>query len=575
MEDTLELKNMEAPPSKELDKKTDEVTDVNQVIPLNTAYERAGLIPPMPPDETKTAASSRKTPAEGEVDSLIGNRVAGYVVEETISAGGMGVVYRARQPDIGRCFAIKVLKPEIADSEEQSSRFFKEAQALSAIRHRGVTDIMQWGRLSDQRQYIVMEYLEGDNLEDVMGRDGAMPVYRVISIIGEVLDALSAAHKVGVVHRDLKPSNIFIAKQSDGTQCVKLLDFGLARQVPVNVLESEESKLSKEKASTVAGTPEYIAPEQARGLAATPRTDIYSLGVLAFEMLAGKLPFQTQSTVEMMKAHAYNEAPDIRDHAENIPNTLAELLIAMLKKLPEERPRNTDEVKQRLRRISQQLKDADTHVGLRLPPHMLELAEEQPKGKKFQKLLWPIAALPVVAGLGMYLGLVVGKPEEGSNVIAIAPIVQPIVQAPAIILPPTDEIPPASPSSSAELAAQTPTTVPKTTLTPPRKSPSAANTDASVAAASHVAPIPAQEVDCTVPANIWTGAMTTKLSSYTQRLTRRWRDEPEVRKKINDEFKAHQDSIRNSDGAAGTCEKISKDLDNWMKQYANKPPSRS
>jgi serine/threonine-protein kinase len=431
-----------------------------------------------------------------------------------------------------------------------------------------------------------MEDLEGDNLEDVMGRDGAVPVYRVISIIGEVLDALSAAHKAGVVHRDLKPSNIFIAKQSDGTQCVKLLDFGLARQVPVNALESEDGKL--EKASTVAGTPEYIEPEQARGLAATPRTDIYSLGVLAFEMLAGKLPFQTQSTVEMMRAHAYNEAPDIRDHAENIPNTLAELLIAMLKKLPEERPRNTDEVKQRLHRISQQLKDAETHVALRLPPHILEAqaqAAEQPKGKIFRKLWWPIAALPVVAGLGMYLGLVVGKPEEGSNVIAVAPI----VQMPAIVPPPVETPPDTSlaktpealpPGPGAESAAQRAVSEIKTPPPPRRLSPSttksgSTNAGASAVAAPHVVPTPTQEVDCTVPASIWTGAMTTKLGSYTQRLTRRWRDEPGVREKINAEFKTHQDNIRNSDGAPGTCEKISKDLDNWLKHYANKPPGQS
>jgi len=596
MEDKLESKNMEAQRPRHQEKQTDEaVPAVSQVIPLNSAYERAGLTPPVPLEELTSVVSNanRKAPAEDElVDPIIGNRVAGYVVEETVSAGGMGVVYRARQPDIGRCVAIKVLRPEVAASEEQSNRFFKEAQALSAIRHRGVTDIIQWGRLSDRRQYIVMEYLEGENLEDVMGREGAMPVYRVLQIIGEVLDALSAAHKAGVVHRDLKPSNIFIARQSDGTQCVKLLDFGLARQVPVDALEGGvDGKL--DKASMVAGTPEYIAPEQARGLAATPRTDIYSLGVLTFEMLAGKLPFHSQSTVEMMREHAFKEAPDIRDYTENIPNTLAELLASMLKKLPEERPRSTDEVKQRLHRISQQLKDEDTQIAtVRLPPPPQKepVAVEPVQEKKLRKLWWPIAALPLFAGVGMYVGLslvrdtppkgntavetvaVVATPGTTTPVVATPEVATPKVETPdstdntpAADAPATDTPPqntpgavePQSSASKTPLVKKPTTPVVKPTPTPPPP-----------AVAVHVQ---TQEVDCTVPASVWAGAMSTKLSAYTQRITTRWRDEPEVRKKINSEFKTYQDKIKNSDDAKGTCEKISKDLDSWLRHYETRP----
>ena len=603
MEDKLESEAMEAQhPKHHLDKQTDEeiateTTQVSQVIPLKEVYEHAGLPPPVPPapppvppaEGEETHAFAHKPPLEDETaDPLIGKRVAGYVVEGSIAGGGMGVVYRARQPEIGRCVAIKVLRPESAVSQDQSNRFFQEAQVLSAIRHRSVTDIIQWGRLADGRPYIVMEYLEGDNLEDVMGRDGPMPVYRVIEIIGEVLDALSAAHKVGVVHRDLKPSNIFIVKQSDGTQCVKLLDFGLARQLPRNALDGalgdEGNALAAvgrpEKASTVAGTPEYIAPEQARGLAATPRTDIYSLGILTFEMLAGRLPFLAQSTVEMMKAHTEMEPPDIRELAENIPNTLAELLTSMLKKLPEERPRSTDEVKQRLHRISQQLKDEDTHVALRLPlPLLEEQAAQKATEKKFQRRWWPIAALPIVAGLTMYLTLRFFIPSAVSPVEPPPPGVQiidmtKIADAPPPDVTPTDVLQPGAnvetasteqntDSQLANASSSSPGNRPKPK---PQPKPSTTEAPSKAPAAAAAASVRLQPVDCTIPADIWRGLMDQKLSNYMQQLTTSWRDIKKVKELIDDEFMVHKRKIENNDGSKETCEAISKNLDNWLKQ---------
>jgi len=595
MEDKLKSKNMEASHPKHLGKKTDEMpSEVSQIIPLNSAYERAGLTPPVPLEKSNVAMSHppRKTPSDDDAaDPLIGNRVAGYIVEESVSAGGMGVVYRARQPDIGRCVAIKVLRPEIAASEEQSNRFFKEAQALSAIRHRSVTDIIQWGRLSDRRQYIVMEYLEGDNLEDVMARDGAMPIYRVLSIVSDVLDALSAAHKAGVVHRDLKPSNIFIAKQSDGTQCVKLLDFGLARQVPVNALEGEDGKL--EKASMVAGTPEYIAPEQAKGLAATPRTDIYSLGIVAFEMLAGKLPFHSQSTVEMMKEHAYKEAPDIRDFAENIPDALAELLASMLKKLPEERPRSTDEVKQRLRFISQQLQEEQTQVAVRVPQPSLEEPSAPATEKKYRKW-WPIAALPIVAGLFMYVGIIIPgivSTNNNESVLTLnVEVPQPTPPAGTLAdatssgtMSPGTQVDEPGPDNPTQVTTVTPSPGSRPIRTIRTKSSGSSAADPLVVgqtgSGARTQPQPAQPqsvvpVDCSMSASIWMGAMERRLSAYSQQLTARWGDVQEVRKGINGEFREHQSNIRGSDGSAATCEAISKDLDNWLRRYDTKPSSK-
>jgi hypothetical protein len=221
---------------------------------------------------------------------------------------------------------------------------------------------------------------------------------------------------------------------------------------------------------------------------------------------------------------------------------------------------------------------------VRLPPHLLEQAAAQPKGKNFQRLWWPVVALPIIVGLSMWVGRIIWppseKPEDGSNVIAVAPIIQMPALSPPGVLPDT-ETPTALPSDSdaspAEPAAQN-IPPPVSRITPPRRSspstkPGPTGTVASTTT-THAAHIPTQEVDCAVPASVWTGAMATKLSVYAQRLTRRW-DEPEVRTKINGEVKTHQDTIRNSDGTFGTCEKINKDLDNWLKQYANKPSGQS
>src|SRR6185503_3581446 len=147
-------------------------------------------------------------------DPLIGQRLGDFVVEQPMAAGGMGVVYRAKHPLIGRLAAIKVLKPEFATDREQTDRFLKEAQALSAIKHRGIVEIIGFGNTPDGRQYMTTEFLDGESLEAVIAREAHMPALRVLGLVDEILHALSAAHKSQVVHRDLKPSNVFLAVQS-------------------------------------------------------------------------------------------------------------------------------------------------------------------------------------------------------------------------------------------------------------------------------------------------------------------------------------------------------------------------
>ncbi len=286
-------------------------------------------------------------------DPLIGQRLGDFVVEQPLAAGGMGVVYRAKHPLIGRLAAIKVLKPEFAADTEQTDRFLKEAQALSAIKHRGIIEIIGFGNTPDGRQYMTTEFLDGDSLEAVIAREAPMPPMRVLGLVDEILHALSAAHKSGVVHRDLKPSNVFLAVQSTGERIVKLLDFGLAKQNPVTLAQVAEGPLAK--ASLVAGTPEYIAPEQARGLAPTPRTDLYCLGVMMFEMLSGTLPFKADSVVEMLKKHVYETPPMLSGRVSNLPDALYDLVMQLLDKDPERRPPSAELVRQQVQRLTRQL----------------------------------------------------------------------------------------------------------------------------------------------------------------------------------------------------------------------------
>ena len=166
------------------------------------------------------------------VDPLVGREVGGYVIEKALGEGGMGLVYQARHPFLGRRFAVKVLRPELAADEKLSSNFVREAQTLSGLKHPHIIDIVGFGPLDGQRQYMVMEFLEGSTLEAELEEHGALPVHRVLELSEEILDGLEAAHSIDVIHRDLKPSNVFLARVSGGTQVVKLLDFGLAKLQP-------------------------------------------------------------------------------------------------------------------------------------------------------------------------------------------------------------------------------------------------------------------------------------------------------------------------------------------------------
>ena len=294
-------------------------------------------------------------------DPLIGLKLGEYELRQRIGVGGMGLVYDGIQPLIGKRVAVKVLRPELAAAEEQVARLLAEARAVNAIRHRGIVDIFGFGQVPDGRQYIIMEYLEGIALDAHLAERGRLSVNEALEILDEVLSALGAAHGAGVVHRDLKPSNIFLVLQPDGSRYVKLLDFGLAK------MGLPTGRTAQTRTDMVVGTPEYMAPEQARGQPVGPMTDLYALGVVAFEMVTGRLPFTGTSPVDLLMKHVDARPPRPSEFVPELSPALDAFILQMLTKDPEARPGSAESLRRQLQRLRETLTQAATQSAKPAP----------------------------------------------------------------------------------------------------------------------------------------------------------------------------------------------------------------
>jgi serine/threonine-protein kinase len=267
-----------------------------------------------------------------------GTRVGEYRIEHELGRGGMSVVYAATHLVIEKRVAIKVVSPLLSADATGMLRAIQEARAINQISHPNVVDVYAYGKLPDGRCYLVMERLDGESLHERMGRR-PIGCEEALDILLPLCDALEAAHDRGVVHRDVKPANVYLVPVRGRADEVKLLDFGLAK------LLVEDSSITLEGA--VMGTPDYIAPEQARGGIVDARADVYSLGVVAFEMLAGRLPFSGESSASLLRQHTSCAPPRLRDYWGSAPPALEQLIEAMLKKDPTQRP-SISEVRSRL-----------------------------------------------------------------------------------------------------------------------------------------------------------------------------------------------------------------------------------
>ena len=295
-------------------------------------------------------ASAAVSKTAGAPDPLIGRLVNDrFKITALIARGGMGKVYRAEQAPLGRVCAIKVLNPNYAGEHDPEfhKRFFLEASIASKLTHPNTVTIFDYGRTDDDIYYMAMEYLEGHTLHRAIREAGHFPEERAAHIARQICRALREAHSLGVIHRDLKPANIFLVEHGDDSDFVKVLDFGLVK----NVSENKGEDLTQ--TGLFMGSPKYMAPEQIRGDRVDARTDIYALGIILYEMLTGKVPFDRPNSVNILMAHVNEEAPSLHTMNPNIQvsGALEETVTRCMMKDVDQRFRSMDEVLASLKRV--------------------------------------------------------------------------------------------------------------------------------------------------------------------------------------------------------------------------------
>jgi serine/threonine-protein kinase len=256
----------------------------------------------------------------------------------------MGVVYLAQHPVIGRKVAIKLLHAVLARDQDIVARFFNEARAIHMIAHENIVEILDFGQTNDGQPYFIMEYLTGESLSEAVGR-GPMTPDQVDAIGVQMCRALSAAHSKGIVHRDLKPHNVQLCVKADGALLVKILDFGVAK-----ILASPDGSQSvKTRTGSLMGTPLYMSPEQCKGAGLLDhRTDIYSLGVMLFEMIAGRPPFIAEGVGELFAKHMLEDPPQVTEFAPSTPPHMAAAIMKALAKEPDARFQSMEEFRKAL-----------------------------------------------------------------------------------------------------------------------------------------------------------------------------------------------------------------------------------
>jgi eukaryotic-like serine/threonine-protein kinase len=363
-------------------------------------------------------------------DPMVGRTLEGrYTILAKLGAGSMGTVYRAKQHAMGREVAIKILRGDRAVDDSAKARFMREARANSLLASPNTVTVFDFGQSSNGEFYLAMELLEGESLGQRLSRVGRLPAPLAVDACRQALRSLGEAHAKGIIHRDLKPDNLFFARvltsstESHGggddthahDEIVKVLDFGIAKmldegdQNPMNVVETQ--------AGTVFGTPRYMSPEQAQGKPLDARSDLYSLGVIAYQMLTGRPPFTDNDAVVVMARHIKStpKRPNEATPEAMIPTELEDVILRTLAKEPKDRPASAEilagELLAALEAQGAQTSGVRASItnaaGIRVPESMRPPPVALPKAtrKRFPLLLLAVPLVVLAAAGGVYLGL--------------------------------------------------------------------------------------------------------------------------------------------------------------------------
>jgi len=308
-----------------------------------------------------------------------------YELVELVGTGGMSSVYKAHDLLLERNVALKVLHPHYGDDAEYVERFRREARAVAQMSHPNIVTVIDRGE-DDGKQYIVFEYVDGENLKQFVERSGPLPARRAVELALEMADALAFAHQHGLVHRDVKPQNVLLTPDGEA----KVTDFGIARSLDV--------EQGVTQTGTVLGTSNYLSPEQASGKPVTPATDVYSLGVVLYELLTAEVPFPGENFVAVAMKHINEPPPDLTQKRPDVPLRLVHAVERALAKNPNDRFRSMDQLAWELRQCLAEMGATDTDATFIAPSAVMR--QSRPHAVRARRRRWPLYALVVLLAAG-------------------------------------------------------------------------------------------------------------------------------------------------------------------------------